>query len=100
MLVVRIAVSLLVAVLAAYLVGFETMYFGSRALDRACRAPSESCALSSPFVVFFGFVTGLETLAAVGFAAGLRLANRATAAWIVVGSLAFVLAVEHAWLLS
>jgi hypothetical protein len=97
---VKIAASFLVAVLAAYLVGFETMYLGSRALDRACKTPSESCALSSPFVVFFGFVTGLETFAGVLFAGSLRLTNRAAAAWVVVAALAVVLAVEHAWLLS
>ena len=97
---VKIAASLLLAVLAAYLVGFETIDLGSRTLDHACKAPSESCALSSPFVVFFGMVTGFETFVCVLGAGSLRLTGRKTAAWVVVAALAVVLGVEHAWLLS
>ena len=96
----KIAASLLLAVVAAYLVGFETINLATRTLDEACKAPSESCALSSPIYVFFGFVTGAETFLAVLGAGSLRLAGRKTAAWVVVAALAVVLAVEHAWLLS
>jgi multisubunit Na+/H+ antiporter MnhB subunit len=97
---VKIAASLLLAVLAAYLVGFETIYLGSRALDRACRTPSESCALSSPFVAFFGLVTGGETFVGMLGAGSLRLTGRKGAAWTVVGALAVALVAEHVWLLS
>ena len=46
------------------------------ALDHACKQPSESCALSSPFVVFFGMVTGFETFVGVLGAGSLRPARR------------------------
>jgi hypothetical protein len=97
---VKIAASLLLAVLAAYLVGFETINLGTRALDDACTTPIETCALSSPIYVFFGYVTGFETFVGVLGAGSLRLVGRKTAAWVVVCALAVVLVVEHAWLLS
>ena len=98
--VVKAAAALVIAVLAAYLVGFETIYFGSRALDRVCKSPSESCALSSPFVAFFGLVTGAETFLGVLSAGALRIGGRVAAAWIVVCGLTVVLVAEHVWLLS
>jgi hypothetical protein len=97
---VKIAASIGLAFLAAYLVGYETIFLGSRALDHACKVPSESCALSSPFVIFFGMVSGGETFVGVLGAGALRLAGRTAAAWLVAGGLAVVLLVEHAWLLS
>jgi hypothetical protein len=97
---VKVAASLLLAVVAAYLVGFETINLATRALDDACKTPSEACALSSPIYVFFGFVTGIETFVGVLGAGSLRLTGRKTAAWVVVSALAVVLIAEHVWLLS
>ena len=96
----KIAASFLLAVLAAYLVGFETVDLSARLLDKACKTPSETCAGSAPFTVFFGMVTGFETFVGVLAAGSLRLTGRRGAAWTVAGALAFVLALELAWLLS
>ncbi len=96
----KIAASFLVAVLAAYLVGFETVDLGARALDRACKVPSETCAGSAPFTVFFGMVTGFETFVGVLAAGSLRLTGRAAAAWTVAAALGALLALELVWLLS